>query len=258
MYGHVKKAALIVFASGAVLIAGQPPAPAPQRVAAHLQGGRRLRRSRRRRHRSARSDRSRTEEGRLPGAGRRQGADDQHLHVRRHSDRACRPPAVSATPFEPDVRTNERAFEGRVYVMIIDDLHARFGRSQRIKSAAKQFIERRLGANDLMAVDSHRGRDQQQPGIHQQQAPAAGGRRQDAGAKARLGDRQQDERVLPHARHPAAGRPAERPGRRGARAQRPQHPRHHQERRGVVLVGSRPPQDDPVPQRRDRLRHQRS
>ena len=57
-----------------------------------------------------------------------------------------------ATPFEPDVRTNARAFEGRVYVMIIDDLHARFGRSQRIKSAAKQFIERRLGANDLMAV----------------------------------------------------------------------------------------------------------
>jgi len=36
--------------------------------------------------------------------------------------------------------------------MVIDDLHTRFGRSQRVKSAAKQFIERRLGANDLMAV----------------------------------------------------------------------------------------------------------
>ena len=50
------------------------------------------------------------------------------------------------------MRTNERAFEGRVYVMIIDDLHTRFGRSQRVKLAAKQFIERRLGANDLMAI----------------------------------------------------------------------------------------------------------
>ena len=59
---------------------------------------------------------------------------------------------VSATPIEPDVKTNERPFDGRVYVMVIDDLHTRFGRSQRVKIAAKQFIERRLGANDLMAV----------------------------------------------------------------------------------------------------------
>src|SRR2546423_7116193 len=36
--------------------------------------------------------------------------------------------------------------------MVIDDLHTRFGRSTRVKAAAKQFIERRLGANDLMAV----------------------------------------------------------------------------------------------------------
>src|SRR5439155_24991101 len=66
-------------------------------------------------------------------------------------ERADRP-LYSATPFEPDVRTNERAFEGRVYVMIIDDLHARLGRSQRIKSAAKQFIERGLGASARLAV----------------------------------------------------------------------------------------------------------
>ncbi len=66
-------------------------------------------------------------------------------------ERADRP-LYSSTPLEPDVRTNERAFDGRVYVMVIDDLHTRFGRSQRVKSAAKQFIERRLGANDLMAI----------------------------------------------------------------------------------------------------------
>ena len=36
--------------------------------------------------------------------------------------------------------------------MVIDDMHTRFGRSVRVKLAAKQFIERRLGANDLMAV----------------------------------------------------------------------------------------------------------
>jgi VWFA-related protein len=61
-------------------------------------------------------------------------------------------PLFAASPIEPDVKTNEKPFDGRVYVMVVDDLHTRFGRSQRVKIAAKQFIERRLGANDLMAV----------------------------------------------------------------------------------------------------------
>ena len=61
-------------------------------------------------------------------------------------------PLFAESPIEPDVKTNEKPFEGRVYVMVIDDLHTRFGRSIRVKTAAKQFIERRLGANDLMAI----------------------------------------------------------------------------------------------------------
>ena len=61
-------------------------------------------------------------------------------------------PLFAASPIIPDVRTNEKPFDGRVYVMVVDDLHTRFGRSARVKGAAKQFIERRLGANDLMAV----------------------------------------------------------------------------------------------------------
>jgi VWFA-related protein len=61
-------------------------------------------------------------------------------------------PLYAASPIEPDVKTNERPFDGRVYVMVIDDLHTRFGRTIRVKTAARQFIERRLGANDLMAV----------------------------------------------------------------------------------------------------------
>jgi VWFA-related protein len=66
-------------------------------------------------------------------------------------ERADRP-LFAASPIEPDVKTNEKPFDGRVYVMVIDDLHTRFGRTQRVKIAAKQFIERRLGANDMMAV----------------------------------------------------------------------------------------------------------
>ncbi len=61
-------------------------------------------------------------------------------------------PLYSETPIEPDVETNERPFEGRIYVMILDDLHVDALRSQLVKAAARRFIERNLGANDLMAV----------------------------------------------------------------------------------------------------------
>jgi VWFA-related protein len=61
-------------------------------------------------------------------------------------------PLFAALPIDRDVATNEKPFDGRVYVMVIDDLHTRFGRSNRVKVAAKQFIEQRLGANDLMAI----------------------------------------------------------------------------------------------------------
>src|SRR5215217_8446107 len=41
-------------------------------------------------------------------------------------------PLFAAEPIEPDVRTNEKAFDGRIYVMVVDDLHTRFGRSARV------------------------------------------------------------------------------------------------------------------------------
>jgi len=59
---------------------------------------------------------------------------------------------VDPRPLEPDVRTNETPFDGRVYVLVIDDLHMNPGRTIRVKTVARQFIERRLGANDLMAI----------------------------------------------------------------------------------------------------------
>jgi VWFA-related protein len=66
-------------------------------------------------------------------------------------ERADRP-LFQPDPIEPDVKTNEHPFDGRIYVMVIDDYHTNFGRTARVKGAAKQFIERRLGANDLMAI----------------------------------------------------------------------------------------------------------
>lgn len=69
-------------------------------------------------------------------------------------------PLFAARPIEPDVQTNERPFDGRIYVVILDDLHVAPLRSQRVRIAARQFIERNLGANDLMAIVFTGGRSQ--------------------------------------------------------------------------------------------------
>jgi len=68
-------------------------------------------------------------------------------------------PLFETQPIEPDVRTNARPFEGRIYVMVIDDLHLDPLHTQRAKAAARQFIQQRLGSNDLMAIAHTRGPD---------------------------------------------------------------------------------------------------
>lgn len=59
---------------------------------------------------------------------------------------------------EPDVATNERPFDGRLYVLVLDDLHTHPLRSARVKAVAREFIQRHLGANDLAAVVFTSGR----------------------------------------------------------------------------------------------------
>src|SRR5712691_7203628 len=61
-------------------------------------------------------------------------------------------PLYASNPIEPDVKSNERPFDGRIYVIVVDDLHTYFGRTPRVRAAARQFIQQHLGANDLMAV----------------------------------------------------------------------------------------------------------
>src|SRR5438445_10463406 len=61
-------------------------------------------------------------------------------------------PLGAEFPVEPDVKSNERPFDGRAYVMIIDDWHTCFGRSDRVNRAARQFVQRHLGSTDLIAV----------------------------------------------------------------------------------------------------------
>lgn len=68
-------------------------------------------------------------------------------------------PLFTGQAVDRDVSTNERPFEGRIYVMVMDDLHTRPTGLARTKAAARQFIQQRLGANDLMAVVHTAGLD---------------------------------------------------------------------------------------------------
>ncbi len=68
------------------------------------------------------------------------------------------PPLFRGAPVEPDVRTNIGEFNGRVLLIILDDLQTDSRRSLLVRAAAKQFIRRFVGVNDLVAVVHTGGR----------------------------------------------------------------------------------------------------
>ena len=67
-------------------------------------------------------------------------------------------PLFQPGAIEPDVQNNLRAPDGRLYVLLLDDIHTDATRSLHVRRAARQFIERNLGANDLAAVVFTSGR----------------------------------------------------------------------------------------------------
>ncbi len=62
------------------------------------------------------------------------------------------PPLYTNKPIPVDVVSNEKPFEGRVFVIVVDDLNTRVNRTPRVRAAARQFVEHYVGANDVVAV----------------------------------------------------------------------------------------------------------
>jgi VWFA-related protein len=62
------------------------------------------------------------------------------------------PPLFARAAIPPDTASNRTPFDGRVFVLVIDDLHTRANRTARTRAAARQFVERYVGANDIVAV----------------------------------------------------------------------------------------------------------
>jgi VWFA-related protein len=60
-------------------------------------------------------------------------------------------PLFASAPVEADVQTNDH-IEGRIYLIVLDDLHTDLTRTPRVKAAATRFIEQNFGTNDMAAV----------------------------------------------------------------------------------------------------------
>jgi VWFA-related protein len=72
-------------------------------------------------------------------------------------DRPEPAPIQAKAPVETDVVTNAKPFDGRLYVIILDDKHTGALRSPLVKRAAQDFVSRYMAANDLAAVLSTSG-----------------------------------------------------------------------------------------------------
>ena len=61
-------------------------------------------------------------------------------------------PRNADAPIEPDVRATTRTFDGRLYILLLDDLHTYVTRTNNVREVARGFIDEYLGVGDLAAV----------------------------------------------------------------------------------------------------------
>jgi VWFA-related protein len=71
-------------------------------------------------------------------------------------ERAVRPLFLGA-PIEADVQANT-VIEGRIYIIVLDDLHTSFTNTPRVRRFLRDFLEQNFGTNDLAAVVYTSGR----------------------------------------------------------------------------------------------------
>ena len=62
------------------------------------------------------------------------------------------PAAAEAPPVVRDVASNERLPDARIYVLVLDSLHVASTRTRNVRAFARQFIEKHVGPDDMVAV----------------------------------------------------------------------------------------------------------
>jgi VWFA-related protein len=62
------------------------------------------------------------------------------------------PPLFKDRIVEPDVVTNEKAFDGRIFMVVLDGFHVAASRGLHVRREAEKFIDKYMGENDIAAV----------------------------------------------------------------------------------------------------------
>ena len=85
------------------------------------------------------------------------------------------PPLYAKAPIDPDVRSNAREFDGRVFILVLDDYHTSFQRTPRLR-AGRAPVRRTLPRRQRSCRDRH---DERLPGrrpeLHDQSRAAPEG-----------------------------------------------------------------------------------
>ena len=145
-----------------------------------------------------------------------------------------------------------------MFVLVLDDLNTSFSRSARVKLAARQFIERYLGANDVAAIVQTGGAKATGPGVHR--AATSGCSAPSTTSWARRSARRRSvgsTNTTGRSESAQSGRPRDPNEEIRVYKARNTYTRP-QERRRLHGRHPRPPQGGRLLQRRRRLRHLRS
>jgi VWFA-related protein len=67
-------------------------------------------------------------------------------------------PAARTVTIEPDAQSNRQPFAGRVYVLVLDDLHTHPLHANRVKRVVRRFLDEHMALNDRVALVVTSGR----------------------------------------------------------------------------------------------------
>jgi len=148
-------------------------------------------------------------------------------------------------PVEPDVQSNVGTPQGRVFVIVLDDLHTYAPRTLQVRRAARRFIEQNLGAK-------RHGRRRARVGRAEASQDFTGNKRllleavdkfmaRSSGPSSSTGSTRTTGRRCRPAADERRGADR-RPGGDGARLQRAHDARHHRQHRRAAVRRARPPQ----------------
>ena len=162
------------------------------------------------------------------------------------------PPLFAKNAIPPDVATNRTPFQGRVFVIVIDDLHINFARTSRVRETVHRALRRHQRPRGSR---EYAGAVRCDAGFHQQSSARAQGRRSSDGAGGGIVDEGRAAGLFAEPGH-AGRRLADQSGLQRARAiyECAQLARYAPKSFRIRVGHARAPEGHRAVQRRDQLR----